>query len=133
MRILQVPESAGRIYHFSQGLDDRCSLDEYEKIVMPVLERFGCSITSRYFIWAGWHRIVLQVMSQSQITYGKWRQFFKVQLLFILFFDLKWQFDNCRTKNNMKKLGLNGPQAKNYSPKLIEYYLEHRNEESFPF
>lgn len=131
VRLLQVPESIGRIYHLSQGLEDRHALAEYEKIVAPALQKFGCAPGPRCFIWAGWHRGVLRLL--THLTWGKARRFFRVQLIFLEFFDLKWQFDNRRTKEDMRRLGLEWPQAKDYLPRLIEYYLQHRHENRFPF
>lgn len=131
VRLLQTPESIGRIYHLSQGLEDRSSLGEYEKMVAPVLRKFNCMPRPRCFVWAGWHRAWLRIL--ARLAFGKWRRFFKVQLIFLEFFDLKWQFDNHRTKRDMRQLGLEWPQARDYLPRLIEYYLEHRHENRLPF
>ena len=126
------PQSNGRIYHLSQGQDDAVAFTELRELVRPLADaQLGRPVPATLLVPAGVHRTLFRLLATC--TWGRWRRYFRVQLLFLQFFRLPGQFVNDQTKRELAALGLVWPKFRAYLPHLLAYYFAHRQQKRLPF
>ena len=132
VRLMDFVGANGQIYHLSQGLEDRQTLRSYIDLVKPIAEsHLGRTLKKPILVWPGIHRWVFWLL--SKLSFGKTRRFYAIQLIFLKFFGLNWQFDNRRTQEQFSGFGITWPKFRDYLPKLMSYYFAHRHENRLPF
>lgn len=132
VKLMEYPDARSQIYHFGQGLDDSITFPEFITELQSILEtRLHRKIRRPLYVTPTFHRMLLGAL--SKITWGRLRRFLRIQLIFIKFAGLCWKIDNHKTRNTVGTLGVKWPRLKQYLPTLINYYLEHRDENKLPF
>ena len=131
-RIVETPSLSGRVLHLSQGLDDYIEFPDFRTMVSDLAKaELGWRPKPAMLIWPGIHRGLFRLL--SWVTFGKTRRFFRVQLIFLKFFDLPGTFDNPQTRAAMAEQGLEWPRFRDYAPTLIRYYFKRRDDNRLPF
>lgn len=132
VKLMEYPDARSQIYHFGQGLDDAITFPEFITELQSILEtRLHRKIRRPLYVTPIFHKMLLGAL--SKITWGRLRRFLRIQLIFIKFAGLSWNVDNHKTRNTLGTLGMKWPRLKQYLPVLINYYLEHRDENKLPF
>lgn len=129
---MRSPSSAGRIYHLSQGQDDAITFRRFREVFKPIAEsHLGRPLRRTWLVPVTVHRTLFKAL--AAVTFGKLKRFFRVQLIFLQFFDLPGRFVNEQTKRELGALGLQWPRFQDYLPRLMQYYFQHRHENRLPF
>jgi len=124
--------AAGRIFHLSQGRDDAITFREYRTMVAAYArEHHGMDVPRVAIVPVGIHRTLFRLL--SWVTFGRTRRFFRVQRIFLKFFDLPGEFHNADTKAYVAALGQTWPTFREVFPRLFDYYVTRRNENRLPF
>lgn len=132
VKLMEYPDARNQIYHFGQGLGDSITFPEFITELQSILEtQLHRKIRRPLYVTPAFHRMLLGAL--SKVTWGRTKRFFRIQLIFIKFAGLSWKVDNQKTRNTLETLGVNWPRLKQYLPILINYYLEHRDENKLPF
>lgn len=132
MKLMEYPQATGQVYHLSQGLDDRVSFFDFLDKVQPLIEKkWGKTIKRPSYISPALCHAILTAL--SKLTFGKLKKTITIQLIFIKFGMVSWQFDNRKTRKTLESLGLRLPSFDEYLPQLLDYYLDHRHLNRLPF
>lgn len=130
--LMDLLAAKNQVYHFSQGIEDKISFFDFIDRLKEEVEGQTQKIFPKpRFISPLIHYSLFKVL--SCLSFGKFRRFCKIQLLFLKFSFVSWQFDNSKTKKTMEELGIAWPSFRQYFPVLIKYYLPLRTHKNLPF
>lgn len=131
-RLMAYPQANGQIYHLSQGLADRLPFRAFIDKAKPIAEaKLGRRIRRPVYISPSIFIVFLNVL--HALSFGKLKRFFRIQLLFIKFLQLEWQFDRSNTEATLTALGMDLPKFDTYFPQLMDYYFAERHRNRLPF
>jgi hypothetical protein len=129
--LMEHADAVGKIYHLTQGTDDRVTFGDFIQRVLPILEtKLGRKPKLPTYISPLIYERAFMLL--RPLSWGKLKRYLESRLVLIKFMSLDWKFDNTMTRRALASVGVAIPRFDEYLPNLIEYYINHRHENRKP-
>lgn len=131
-RLMEYEEANGQVYQLCQGQEDRVSFNAFVGKARKILERDGkLTLKRATYFHPAFFTFPLRIL--RSLALGKMRSRIEIMLMFLKFSSVAWQFDNTQTRKALAALDVALPRFDDYFPRLLDYYLAHRDGIRLPF
>ncbi len=131
VELMEQRGAAGRVFHFTQGIEDRVSFADFLDLVQPLAEaRLGHPIERPRFVSARWFDLSLRVL--QPIARGRLRRQVCSLRVFLSYFFHDWHFETRHARQALADAGVRWPGLAEYVPTILNYYFDYRHENRLP-